>query len=68
MVYNSWPYKHYRILDDLSPIILIILSFRKKGENTTSRMENKFLLAKINMLISIALNFLELIKYLFMSK
>jgi hypothetical protein len=29
-------YKHYRILDDLSLIILIIFSFRKKGENTTS--------------------------------
>jgi hypothetical protein len=29
-------YKHYRILDDLSPMILLIFSFRKKGENTTS--------------------------------
>jgi hypothetical protein len=48
-------------------MILIILSFRKKEENTTSRMENRFLLAKIKMLISIALNFLELIKYLFIS-
>jgi hypothetical protein len=64
MVYNSWPYKHYRILDDLSPIILIILSFRKKGENTTSRMRNRFLLAKINVFMSIALNFLELINIL----
>jgi hypothetical protein len=49
-------------------LFLIIFSFRKKGENTTSCMENRFLLAKIKMLISIALNFLELIKYLFMSK
>jgi hypothetical protein len=47
-------------------LFLIIFSFRKKGENTTSRMENRFLMAKIKMLISIALNFLELVKYLFM--
>jgi hypothetical protein len=47
-------------------LFLITLSFRKKGENTTSRKENRFLLAKIKMLISIALNFLELVKYLFM--
>jgi hypothetical protein len=39
-------YKHYRILDDLYPIILLIFSFRKKGENTTSSMESRFLLAK----------------------
>jgi hypothetical protein len=32
-------YKHYRILDGLSTIILLIFSFRKKGENTTSSME-----------------------------
>jgi hypothetical protein len=43
-------------------LFLVIISFRKKGENTTSRMENRFLLAKIKMLISIALNFLELVK------
>ena len=61
-------YKHYRILDDLSSIILLIFSFRKKGENTTSSMENRFLLAKINMSVSIALKFLELVKYMFMSK
>ena len=39
-------YKHYRILDDLFMIILLIFSFRKKGENTTSSMESIFLLAK----------------------
>jgi hypothetical protein len=39
-------YKHYRILDDLYPIILLIFLFRKKGENTTSSMESRFLLAK----------------------
>jgi hypothetical protein len=61
-------YKHYRILDDLFMIILLIFSFRKKGENTTSSMGNRFLLAKINMFASIALKFLELVKYLFMSK
>jgi hypothetical protein len=61
-------YKHYRILDDLSPIILLIFSFRKKGENTTCSMENRFLLAKINVFASIALKFLELVKYSFMSK
>jgi hypothetical protein len=61
-------YKQYRILDDLSPIILLIVSFRKKGENTTSSMENRFLLAKINVFASIALKFLELVKYLFISK
>jgi hypothetical protein len=49
-------------------LFLIILSFRKKGENTTSRMENRFLLAKIMVSISIALNVLELVKYLFVSK
>jgi hypothetical protein len=49
-------------------LFLIILSFRKKGENTTGSNENRFLLAKINVFISIALNFLELVKYLFMSK
>jgi hypothetical protein len=46
-------------------IFLIILACRKKRENTTSRMENSFLLAKIKMLISIALNFLEFVEYLF---
>jgi hypothetical protein len=46
-------------------LFLIILACRKKGENTTSRMKHRFLLAKIKMLISIALNFLELVKYLF---
>jgi hypothetical protein len=61
-------YKHYRILDDLSLIILIIFSFRRKGENTTGSMENRFLLTKINMFASITLKFLELVKYLFMSK
>jgi hypothetical protein len=35
-------YKHYRILDDLALIILLIFSFRKKGENTTGSMENRF--------------------------
>jgi hypothetical protein len=45
-------------------LFLVILSFRKKGENTTSRMENRFLLAKIKVSISIAINFLELIKIL----
>jgi hypothetical protein len=39
-------YKHYRILNDLAPIILLIFSFRKKGENITGSMENRFLLAK----------------------
>jgi hypothetical protein len=34
--------KHYRILDDLSLIILLIFSFIKKGENTTGSMENRF--------------------------
>jgi hypothetical protein len=48
-------------------LFLIIFSFRKKGENTTSRIENRFLLAKIKMIISIELNFLELVKYLFLS-
>jgi hypothetical protein len=52
-------YKHYRILDDLSLIILLIFDFYKKGENITSSMENRFLLAKINMFASIALIFLE---------
>jgi hypothetical protein len=61
-------YKHYRILDDLSPMILLIFSFRKKGENTTSSMENRFLLAKINVFTSIALKFLRVSKILFMSK
>jgi hypothetical protein len=35
-------YKYYRILDDLSLIILLIFSFRKKEENTTGSMENRF--------------------------
>jgi hypothetical protein len=39
-------YKQYMILDDLSLIILLIFSFRKKGENITGSMENRFLLAK----------------------
>jgi hypothetical protein len=39
-------YKHYRILDDLLLSILLIFLFIKKGENTTSRIESRFLLAK----------------------
>jgi hypothetical protein len=49
-------------------LFLLIFYFRKKGENTTSSMENRYLLSKINMFASIALKFLELVKYLFMSK
>jgi hypothetical protein len=30
---NSWQYKYYRLIDDLSPIILMVLSFKKKEEN-----------------------------------
>jgi hypothetical protein len=62
-------YKHYRILDDLYPIMLLIFFLlERKEKHTTSSMENRFLLAKINMFANIALKFLELVKYLFMSK
>jgi hypothetical protein len=39
-------YKQYRVLNDLAPIILLVFSFRKKGENITGSMESRFLLAK----------------------
>jgi hypothetical protein len=39
-------YKQYRILNDSAPIILLVFSFRKKGENIIGSMENRFLLAK----------------------
>jgi hypothetical protein len=39
-------YKQYRFLNDLAPIILLVFSFRNKGENITGSMENRFLLAK----------------------
>jgi hypothetical protein len=35
-------YKHYRSLDDLSLIILLIFFVRMKGENTIGSMKNRF--------------------------